>query len=71
MIADVVSYAIAGIGFIYAAGRLFVRKGFTTSINNDARLRQSAAPLVLGFYFPQIASGKPQRFFLREQVLKR
>jgi hypothetical protein len=34
VIADVVSYAIAGIGFIYAAGRLFVRKGFTTSINN-------------------------------------
>jgi hypothetical protein len=27
VIADVVSYAIAGIGFIYAAGRLFVRKG--------------------------------------------
>ena len=28
MIADVVHYAIAGIGFLQAAGRLFVRKGF-------------------------------------------
>jgi hypothetical protein len=27
VIADVVSYAIAGIGFIHAAGRSFVRKG--------------------------------------------
>jgi hypothetical protein len=28
VIADVVSYAIAGIGFIHAVGRLFFRKGF-------------------------------------------
>jgi hypothetical protein len=27
VIADVVSYAIAGIGFIHAVGRSFVRKG--------------------------------------------
>ena len=33
MIADVVNYAIAGIGFLHAAGRLFVRKGF--SVNTD------------------------------------
>jgi hypothetical protein len=33
VIADVASYAIAGIGFIHALGRLFVRKGFTASLN--------------------------------------
>ena len=31
MIADVVNYAIAGIGFLQAAGRLFVRKGFSVN----------------------------------------
>ncbi len=31
MIADVVNYAIAGIGFLHAAGRLFVRKGFSVN----------------------------------------
>ena len=35
MIADVVNYAIAGIGFIHAVGRLFVSKGFTASVNTD------------------------------------
>ena len=33
MIADVVTYAIAGIGFIHAVGRLFVCKVFTASLN--------------------------------------
>jgi hypothetical protein len=33
VIADVVNYAIAGIGFIHAVGRLFVRKGFTAILN--------------------------------------
>jgi hypothetical protein len=33
VIADVASYAITGIGFIHALGRLFVRKGFTASLN--------------------------------------
>jgi hypothetical protein len=33
VIADVVNYAIAGIGFIHALGRLFVSKGFTASMN--------------------------------------
>jgi hypothetical protein len=33
VIADVVNYAIAGIGFIHAVGRLFVSKGFTASVN--------------------------------------
>jgi hypothetical protein len=33
VIADVVNYAIAGIGFIHALGRLFVRKGFAASLN--------------------------------------
>ena len=31
MIADVVNHAIAGIGFLHAAGRLFVRKGFSVN----------------------------------------
>jgi hypothetical protein len=31
VIADVVNYAIAGIGFLHAAGRLFVRKGFSAN----------------------------------------
>ena len=33
MIADVVYYAIAGIGFIHAVGRLFVRKTVTANKN--------------------------------------
>ena len=33
MIADVFNYAIAVIGLIQAVGRLFVRKGFTASLN--------------------------------------
>ena len=48
MIADVVSYAIAGIGFIHAVGRSFVRKGQHEHCY-DARLPQSSAPLALRF----------------------
>ena len=33
MIADVVNYAIAAIGFIHAVGRLFVRKTVTANKN--------------------------------------
>jgi hypothetical protein len=33
VIADVVNYAIAGIGLIHAVGRLFVGRGFTASVN--------------------------------------
>jgi hypothetical protein len=33
VIADVVNYAIAGIGFIHGVDRLFVSKGFTASVN--------------------------------------
>ena len=33
MIADVVNYAIAGIGFIHALGNLFVSKGFRAGKN--------------------------------------
>ena len=45
MIADVVSYAIAGIGFIHAVGRSFVRKGPHEHCY-DARLRQPNYSLV-------------------------
>jgi hypothetical protein len=44
VIADVVSYAIAGIGFIHAVGSSFVRKGQHEHCY-DARLPQSSAPL--------------------------
>jgi hypothetical protein len=33
MIADVVNYCVAGIDFIHAVGRLFVRKFFSASKN--------------------------------------
>ena len=33
VIADMVNYAIAGIGFIHAAGRLFVRERFSAGMN--------------------------------------
>jgi hypothetical protein len=33
VIADVVNFAIAGIGFIHAVGRLIVRKGLAASTN--------------------------------------
>jgi hypothetical protein len=33
VIADVVNYAVAGIGFIHALGRLFVSKGFRAGKN--------------------------------------
>ena len=55
MIADVVSYAIAGIGFIHAVGRSFVRKGQHEHCY-DARLRQSSAPLRFVSHFSQTAS---------------
>jgi hypothetical protein len=31
VIADVVNHAIAGIGFLHAAGRLFIRNGFSVN----------------------------------------
>jgi hypothetical protein len=71
VIADVVSYAIAGIGFIYAAGRLFVRKGFIPSMNTVMTLAYHKVPHLWRFvsHFPA-ASGKPQKFILRERGLK-
>jgi hypothetical protein len=48
VIADAVSYAIAGIGFINAVGRWFVRKG-QHEYYYDASLPQSSAPLALRF----------------------
>ena len=72
MIADVVSYAIAGIGFIYAAGRLFVRKGFIPSMNTVMTLAYHKVPHFWRFvsHFPQAASGKLQKFIFRERGLK-
>jgi hypothetical protein len=72
VIADVVSYAIAGIGFIYAAGRLFVRKGFIPSMNTVMTLAYHKAPHFWRFvsHFPQAASGKLQKFIFRERGLK-
>ena len=51
MIADVVSYAIAGIGFIHAVGRSFVPKGFIPSMNTvmTLALPRNSAPLALRF----------------------
>ena len=51
MIADVVSYGIAGIGFIHAVGRSFVPKRFHTQHEHcyDARLPRNSAPLALRF----------------------
>jgi hypothetical protein len=71
VIADVVSYAIAGIGFIYAAGRLFVRKGFIPSMNTVMTLAYHKVPHLWRFvsHFPA-ASGKPQKLILRERGLK-
>jgi len=71
VIADVVSYAIAGIGFIYAAGRLFVRKGFIPSMNTVMTLAHHKVPyLRFVSHFPQAASGKLQKFIVRERGLK-
>ena len=44
MIADVVSYGIAGIGFIYAVGRSFVPKGFIPSVNTVITLACHKVP---------------------------
>jgi hypothetical protein len=35
VITDVVNYAVAGIGFIYAMGRLFVRKNFSVGMKTQ------------------------------------
>jgi hypothetical protein len=37
VIADLVTYAIAGLGFIHAAGRLFVRDKFSAGMNTATR----------------------------------
>ena len=62
MIADVVSYAIAGIGFIHAEGRSFVPKGFMNAVMT---LAYHKVPHLWRFvsHFPQAASGKPQSSF--------
>ena len=65
MIADVVSCAIAGIGS-------FVPKGFIPSMNTVMTLAYHKVPHLWRFvsYFRQAASGKPQKFILRERGLK-
>ena len=72
MIADVVSYGIAGIGFIHAVGRSFVPKGFIPSMNTVITLACHKVPHLWRFVsqFPQAASGKRQKFILRERGLK-
>jgi acyl-CoA synthetase (AMP-forming)/AMP-acid ligase II len=72
VIADVVSYTIAGIDFIHAAGRLFLRKGFTARMNTGMRLAAHKVPRPWRFvsHFPQTTSGKSQESILREQRLK-
>ena len=58
MIADVVSYAIAGIGFIHAVGRSFVPKGFIPSMNTVMTLAYRKVPRLWRFvsHFSQTAS---------------
>jgi hypothetical protein len=65
VIADVVSYGIAGIGFIYAVGRSFVPKGFIPSMNTVITLACQKVPHLWRFVsqFPQAASGKRQKSF--------
>ena len=52
MIADVVSYAIAGIGFIHAVGRSFVPKGFIPSMNTVMTLAYHKVPHLWRFVSP-------------------
>jgi hypothetical protein len=56
VIADAVNYAIAGIGFIHAVGRLFIHRGFTASVvvrQNWTRRRSiSRADCVRSDYVP-------------------
>jgi hypothetical protein len=68
----VVSYAIAGIGFIHAVGRLFVPKGIVLSMSTVMMLTYHKVPHLWRFvsHFPQAASGEPQKFILRERGLK-
>ena len=72
MIADVVSYAIAGIGYIHAVSRSFVPKGFIPSMNTVMTRAYHKVPHLWRFvsHIPQAASGKPQKFILRERGLK-
>ena len=62
MIADVVSYAIAGIGFIHAVGR----KGQHEHCY-DARLPQSSAPLAVRFALFTDCLRLALKFIQREQ----
>ena len=70
MIADVVSYAIARIGFIHAVGRSFVPKGFIPSMNTVMTLAYHKVLHLWRFvsHFPQAASGNPQKFSARTRV---
>jgi hypothetical protein len=69
VIADVVSYAIAGTGFIHAVGRSFVRKGQHEHCY-DARLPQSSAPLALRFALFTDYLRLAMKFIQRERGLK-
>jgi hypothetical protein len=65
-------WSIAGIGFIHAVGRSFVPKGIIPSMNTVMTLAYHKVPHLWRFvsHFPQAASGKPQKFILRERGLK-
>ena len=69
MIADVVSYAIAGIGFIHAVGHSFVRKGQHEHCY-DARLPQSSAPLAVRFALFTDCLRLAMKLIQRERGLK-
>jgi hypothetical protein len=72
VIADVISYGIAGIGFVHAVGRSFVPKGFIPSVNTVMTLAYHEIPHLWRFvsHFLEAAAGKPQKFILRERGLK-
>jgi hypothetical protein len=69
VIADVVSCAIAGIGFIHAVGRSFVPKGFILSMNTVMTVAYHKVPHLWRFvsHIPPAATGKQQKFTLRKR----
>ena len=72
MIADVVSYAIAGIGFIHAVGRSFVPKRFHTQHEHcyDARLPRISHLWRFVSHFPPAASASHKSAFCANEGSK-
>lgn len=72
MIADVVSYAIAGIGFIHAVSRSFVPKGFIPSMNTVMTLAYHEIPHLWRFvsHFPPAASASHKSAFCANEGSK-